>query len=358
MRLPERIALIGRDDRGLGPRVLAVLEDAVLSRFPDPFVDFEAIRKFRPDLALVLGESLDLEAFGVLRLVRHSLGSLRILLALDERSRVEHAAPAGRLGAQILTLPADDVQLARALRGPEAGASDARDEAERIFFELCRSLSDEVNNPLLFVDGHLALLEAQLDPNLTQDTKDLLTSARGGLQRIGRAVDAIRFAADAHPRRNPRAPVPMSELVQDALRRSPEDVRATVLPPSGAEANRHPVAVDRRLAVDTLLRLLSVVSDLSDAEATVTTHLSVRSEHVILRALLPSSRLTLPAEPQPVRPLLAQGTLRGSPIALRLSVVDLALRRQSGRLELSGDGGALRIDASLPLATHERSAAE
>lgn len=349
MAPPSRIAILGRDQGGLGARSRELLSGCEFRRFADPFVQFDQLQQFAPELCLVVGSPPEFELFGLLRLLRERDEGLRILVAVDQESFRQCRALCERIGAEVCTTPIDDPSLLRALIGEEPESADSRDEAERLFYELCRSLSDEVNNPLLFIDGHLALLEVRREGGLEQDEQDLLDAARQGIARIARCLDTLRFASDAHPRPDLTSSHPLSEALEEAHRRSDEPVRQRLGPlPTDAGVG---VEVDRRLCVESLRRLLHLTADLADPDTKVDLSLQQDERHGLLEFRLQSARLRAGTQPELARAVLTRGALRGTPAALRLSVLDLAIRRHGGRFELRGDGDVLVLTTGWPRAS-------
>src|SRR5690606_23247906 len=153
-----------------------------------------------PDTLFVDAKRLEAEQVGALRALARSIDGLRFVLVTDPDDEVALAPLAERLGACLLVRPLDRRRVAAVLS--MVGAPPGHPGPDT-FLDLAKGVSDELNNPLLFVLGHLQLLESLLDPQRDTEALEQLHAARRGLDRITTTMDRIRTLGRARALREP-----------------------------------------------------------------------------------------------------------------------------------------------------------
>lgn len=174
----------------------------------------DALQRLQPQVLFADAGRDSAEEIGALRVLKQLWPELVVILTTAAESELRHAALAERLGARLLLLPCSQAQLATALDQANLGTQAPRAEE---FRDLAHGIADEINNPLLFVSGHLQLLVADLDAaklaNETEQAKLALT----GLQSISVVVDRLRVIADAANGQKRRERVALAPLLQQAM---------------------------------------------------------------------------------------------------------------------------------------------
>ncbi|MEO6594230.1 MAG: hypothetical protein ABIP94_05710, partial [Planctomycetota bacterium] len=180
MDRPVRIAVVGSTDE----RLVGDLRRLPLRPEVRPCVslcaDSEALARFEPDLLLIALGSDPAEELGALRLLHQlwpAMGVIVVSTAVDELANTPIAR---RLSARLLVYPDAPGQLAATIEQARLGSD--RPHAE-VFVDLAHGIADEINNPLLFVSGHLQLLRASLEGAQERDRRDQIAAALAGVQR-------------------------------------------------------------------------------------------------------------------------------------------------------------------------------
>ncbi len=156
--------------------------------------DAEVVLRAAPDLVLVaFGPSAE-EELGALRMLQRLWPNLGIVVVTPPEHEVAAAAIAQRLQAPLLPFPEAPGQLAAVLE--QALQRSDRPRAD-VFVDLARGVADEVNNPLMFVSGHLQLLRADLQAAAERNRRDQIAAALAGIDKVHAAVDRLRAVASA-----------------------------------------------------------------------------------------------------------------------------------------------------------------
>jgi signal transduction histidine kinase len=215
MERAVRIAVVGAvDDRVVGDlRALPLAPE--VRPFQSLFHDTEAIARFQPDVLVTRCQD-PAEDVGALRLLHGLWPALAVVLIADAAAEPTWAPHARRIGAQLLVTPEKPGHLAAVVEQALQGSDRPRAE---VFVDLAHGIADEINNPLLFVSGHLQLLRAGFDPAAERDRRDQVAAALDGVQRIQESVDRLRQLSQATngPRRPER--VDLDELLRQATTR-------------------------------------------------------------------------------------------------------------------------------------------
>ena len=234
MDRPLRIAVVGPvDDRLVGDLRQLPLQPEVRPS-ASLVSDTEAMARFQPDLLLIAFGADAGEEVGALRLLRQLWPALGVVLVTTADRELTDAPLAGRLRAQLLVHPDAPGQLAAAIEQARLGSDRPRPE---VFVDLARGIADEINNPLLFVSGHLQLLRAGFASAVERDRRDQVAAALQGIDRIQAAVDRLRLLSQAAngPRRRER--VDLNTLLTAALATRDGDAaqQARIEAPSGEQ---------------------------------------------------------------------------------------------------------------------------
>jgi signal transduction histidine kinase len=214
MDRPVRIAVVGQVDPGL----IGDLRQLPLRPEVRPLVsvvaDTEALMRLQPDLLLVQFGTHAAEEVGAVRLLQRLWPGLAVAVVTDAADEVSTGQLAARIPAQVIVYPDAPGQLAGAIEQLMHGGDRPRPE---VFVDLAHGLSDEINNPLMFVSGHLQLLRAQLDREEDANRRAQVDAALTGLGRIQAAVERLRLVSDAAGGPRDRSDVDLLELVSRAV---------------------------------------------------------------------------------------------------------------------------------------------
>lgn len=194
METSVRLAVVGPVPTTTVGALRALPQAPEVRVFASLYGDSEPLLRFQPDLLVVALENGDTEAIGALRLLRSMHPTLAIVLATEAADEVARAPLASRIGAHLLVQPERPGHLAATIEQALQGSNRPRAD---VFLDLAHGLADEVNNPLLFVAGHLQLLLAGFDPVRERDRRDQVTNALDGLRRIQASVDRLRLVSQA-----------------------------------------------------------------------------------------------------------------------------------------------------------------
>lgn len=204
-----RIAVVEPDRGRLLAAVRALPVRCEIRRFSDVGADMTELLQFRPQVLLFAASPEDEDLAGTVRVARSALGSPPVVLVTDPAHEADTLVLAQRTGARVLVEPEKAGALAAALERTLAGADPNRHAA---FLQIARGLADEINNPLMYLSGHLQLLERGLegDPRLGQ-----VEAAREGADRIRDTVGRLRLLVEAET--GLPEPEDLRVLVRDAL---------------------------------------------------------------------------------------------------------------------------------------------
>ncbi|MBL8728750.1 MAG: HAMP domain-containing histidine kinase [Planctomycetes bacterium] len=255
MDRPARIAVVGPATDRLLADLRALPLNPEVRRWSSLCNDSEAVVQFQADVLCIAFGPDPAEEVGALRALRNLWPAMGVVLVTDAAHELRDAPLAARLGAQLL-VPDAPGQLAAVLEQARLGGNRPRPE---VFHDLARGVADEINNPLMFVAGHLQLLRGSLDPNAAGH-REQLDSALAGVQRIQAGVDRLRLVAEAAHGPARREPVDLALLLSAAVaaRRSDRE-HATLTIAAGG----HTVPGDPEQLGAALLGLLQFADDLA-----------------------------------------------------------------------------------------------
>lgn len=202
MERPLHIGLCSRDETSLLADLRALPGRPQVESFDSVFTAAPKLLAFQPDalfVRAVADASLD-ELVGAIRLLRSALPQCAVVLLAAREREIAFAPMCARIGAQFLAEPYAPTELLATFDHAMRQAERPRAE---VFLDLVHGIADEINNPLMFLMGHLQLLQLQLDPQRSQSELEQIAAALGGAQRIHETVERMRRieAAAAGPRR-------------------------------------------------------------------------------------------------------------------------------------------------------------
>lgn len=335
-----RIAVVGPvGDRLLGDLRGLPLEPEVRA-FDSIHGDTGAMARFEPELLVVRLSGEPGEDVGALRALRSLWGNLGVVLVTDVAGEIATTAIAERLDARVLVHPDKPGLLAATIEQALLGGNRPRTD---VFLDLAHGMADEINNPLLFVSGHLQLLHSGLDPATERDRRDQVRSALAGIHRIQVTLDRLRLVSQAAngPRRRDR--VDLAELLQTALadRGEGADEAAAVTIADG----EHVVTGD----ADQLGPALAEIVRLADAMAAAGTPAELRLQSdasaVRLQLVLRGDDLAQWRLPHTFEPFYPSRLLRGHGHGLALFLAQAVVLGHGGQATARRlADGALQVD--------------
>jgi signal transduction histidine kinase len=343
MDRPIRIAVVGHaDDRLVGDLRQLPLGPEVrpLTSVVD---DTEALMSLQPDVLLVRLPSDPSEDIGAIKLLQRLWPALVVGVLTDSASEVLTGPIAARLSAEMVVYPDAPGQLAAAIERLLQGGDRPRPE---LFVDLAHGLADEINNPLMFISGHLQLLKAQFHPRDESERCGQVDAALNGLGRIQAAVDRLRLLSQAADGPVLDDRVDLADLVNHAVQaRAPGAATATMEIAPGEQAVRG----DR----DQLALAVTAIVEFADEIAVVVpySHLSLATTEsaVRIRLLARGQGLATWRLPNTFEPFYPQRLIRGQSHGLGLFLAQTVVHGHRGQATARrlADGG-LQLDFLLP----------
>ncbi len=343
MERSVRIAVVG----GVADDLVGALRQLPLRPevrcFTNVCDDSDSLARYQPELLLVQLGPEPAEEIGALRLLRQLWPTLAIVLVTSPEGELQQAAHATRIGGRLLLYPHTPGQLADVVEQALQGSDRPRAEE---FVDLAHGIADEINNPLMFLSGHLQLLRAGLDPTDTS-RRDQLDAAMLGIARIQASVDRLRLlsVAAGGPRR--RARVDLADLVQQAIaarpRQQPEQADVD-LPskPCVLDGDPEQLAAAAHAA-------LEFADGLARSGARVELSLQLRAGIVQLRLAAAGPPLEQWRLPQTFEPYYPSRLLQGQSHGLGLFLVQTVVLGHRGQATARRTGrSAIAIDFLLP----------
>lgn len=348
MDRPLRIGLCSRDATPLQTDLRALPGRPEVEAYDSIFSAAQKLLAFQPD-ALFVRVSVDMpleELAGAVRLLRSALPQCAVVLLAARDREIALSPLCARVGAHFLAEPYAPAELLAAF--DHALRAVERPRAE-VFLDLVHGIADEINNPLMFLMGHLQLLQLQLDPTRDRDHLEQIAAALGGAQRIHETVERMRRieAAAAGPRRADAVDVwsvlhalttePAGGATSVAIVREPADASFAVL--GDAEILRPALSGLVDLAREFKQHGTEAHFAVARMDGAVRVRLALRGKDVADWSL-----------PRTYEPYYLARALRGSPHGLALFHVQAAAHGHRGRAtaRLLPDA-TVAIDMELPL---------
>jgi two-component system NtrC family sensor kinase len=234
-------------------------------------------------------------------------------------------------------------QLAAVLEQARLGGNRPRPE---VFHDLARGVADEINNPLMFVAGHLQLLRGSLDPNADAGRRDQLDSALAGVQRIQTGVDRLRLVAEAAHGPARHDPVDLAGLLTTAVAaRSSGREHATLSIADGP----HLVSGDPEQLRAAVLGLLQFADDLAVLGAHSRVQLDALPAGRRLRVEASGSELANWQLPHSFEPFYPSRALRSPGLGLGLFLAQTVFLGHRGQATVQRlRDGTVQFDFVLP----------
>ncbi len=329
MDTPVRIGIAGVDDRRLVAELGALPIRPEVRSFASLYEGTESLVAMRPDLLFVgapEGAGAMADLIGALRLLRGLQPALASVVVAPSGREVHLHDLCERTGARILLQPFRPGDLAGVVAQALAGSDRPRDD---VFLDLARGFADEINNPLLFLMGHLQLLQLQLDPTTGRDLREQVDAALAGASRIQGTVDRIRLLAQAAA--GPRHSEPF-DLAAELTQVVTSHFAEPPVPPLLREPELGPFVVrgDAALLRPALELLARVAAELRDLGGGVHFVLTRLDGAVRLRLGLAGPGFEEWRLPRTFEPYYLNRLVRGSSHGLALFLVQTAVHAHRG----------------------------
>jgi signal transduction histidine kinase len=306
--------------------------------------DSEALSRFQPDVLVIAFEPGAAEEIGALRLLRNLWPALAVVLVCRAEDELANTALAARLHARLATYPSSPGELAAAIE--QARQHSDRPHAD-VFVDLARGIADEVNNPLMFVSGHLQLLRATFDTASDRDRRDQIAAAQHGLLAIASSVDRLRQLSQAANGPRHRESVDLGALVSAAVaaRENKEAPLATVAPVSDS----HVVQGDPEQLQAAVAAVLQFADDLARLGAESQLLLEPLPGGHRLRLVAAGQSLAIWHLPHTFEPYYPTRALRGHGYGLGLFLAQTVVLGHRGQATVRRQhDGSLQFDFALP----------
>jgi len=345
MDSPARIAVVGPVDDRLVADLRALPLAPEVRRWTSVCTDIDALARFQPSLLLIALDPASAEEIGALRLLRQLWPAVGVLLVTTSAREANDTALSKRIGARLLVDPDVPGRLAEAIEQVFHGADRPRGD---VFVDLARGVADEVNNPLMFVAGHLQLLRGSLDPAVERDKRDQVGAALGGVQRIQAAVDRLRLVAEAAggPRRN--QPVDVAAILGRSLAQRTEGSSRNA-PTLAIADGAHAVLGDPDQIEAAVVAITTFAADLANVGAAVHLRLDALPNGRRIRLSAAGPGLATWALPTTFEPYYPNRALRGQGFGMGLFLAQTVVLGHRGQATARRTAdGALQIDFVLP----------
>jgi len=343
MDRPVRIAVVGPvDDKLLGDLRRLPMQPEVRP-MASVVSESEALMRLQPDLLLIqLGDEPG-EDIGAVRLLQGMWPALRVAVIATTGEEIKLGPIATRLSAQLLVYPDTPGHLAAALEQMLHGGDRPHPE---LFVDLAHGLADEINNPLMFVSGHLQLLRASLDSKLKESQRDQVDAALTGLKRIQSSVDRLRLLSEAANGPAHNENVDLVALVTRAVaERQPDAEAATVTMPKGPQLLRG----DREQLTLAVTAIVQFADELAEAVASSQVQLIATDKAYRLSVTASGQGLATWQLPNTFEPFYPQRMLRRQSHGLGLFLAQTVMLGHRGQATVRRmPNGALQLDFMLP----------
>ena len=311
-------------------------------RFQSLFGDVEPIRRFRPVVLILHGARFGGEEVGALRMFRALLPAAAVVLVGEASSEVELVRLCERFGARLLLVPYSPAELARSM----GRALDGNERpSEEVFLDLARGIADEINNPLLFISGHLQLLQQDLDQEGEGARLEQVQAAQQGVHRIGGTVEKMRLLSRAASLDRPGEPVDLGCLLREAVARAERETGQRLRLSLPREVKQGFVTGHRDLIEAALAELAQVALGFQAAGCSASLVLSRLARGPRLRLVVLGEGLEDWQLPRTFEPYFLNRILKGTPHGLGLFLVQTVVHAHGGQALARRRGdGALTLD--------------
>lgn len=341
MERAARIAVVGPVPDQLVADLRSLPLRPEVRTFTSLYGDTEQMARFEPDL-LITALRNESEEIGALKLLHGLWPTVGVALVTDAENELVRGPLAARIGAHLLVYPEKPGHLAAAIEHALQGSDRPRAD---VFLDLAHGIADEINNPLLFVSGHLQLLRASFDPQMERDRRDQIGAALEGVQRIQASVDRLRLLSQAANGPKRPAPVDLAALLAREVQASPPSPAAAIeLPPRPCLVNG-----DAEHLATALQALVRFRDDLARMGTPTSLSLSAEEHAVRLRLLASGRGLASWRLPHTFEPYYPNRILRGQGHGLSLFVAQTVVLGHRGQATARRlPDGSLQFDFVLP----------
>lgn len=343
MQRPVRIALVGNVDERLAGDLRQLPLAPEVRPMASVVADTEALMAFQPDALLVRLEGDPSETIGAIKLLRRIWPALVVGVVTDPDGEVAAGPIAERLSADLIVYPQSAGQLAASLEQLLQGGDRP---APELFVDLAHGLADEINNPLMFISGHLQLLKSQLHADDAANKAGQVDAALNGLGRIQASVDRLRLLSQAADGPTAAARVDLAELVEQAVAQRPSDAATASLEITEGE---HVVRGDPE---QLQLAVTAIVEFADEIAALVTAcHLQLAATENArrIRVVARGQGLATWRLPNTFEPFYPQRLIRGHSHGLGLFLAQTVIHAHRGQATVRRNpDGSLQLDFLLP----------
>jgi nitrogen-specific signal transduction histidine kinase len=340
-----RIGVAGLADPRLHEALRALPTRPEVQVLPDLYGGIELLLQQPADVLFLAAEADSARQAGALRLFRGVQPTTAVVLVAPLAREIELAPLIEQTGARLLMLPLQPGAVAAVLEQALSGSDRPREEQ---FLDLARGFADEVNNPLLFLTGHLQLLQSGFEVGAERDRRDQVAAALAGAQRVQGLVDRIQQIARAAggPRRS--EPLDLAAAMQTEIARLPSLPAALhlLLEP---ETARFQVLADPDLLAPALTLFVQVAGELLQLRCSAQLSLTRLQGAVRVRLQLAGPGVAGWRLPRTFEPYYLNRTLRGTSHGLSLLLVQTAVHAHGGQATARRlPDESLAIDLTLP----------
>ena len=343
MDRPVRIAVVGSIDEKLIGELRKLPLQPEVRPVASLLDDTEVLMRFQPELLLVQFDTSPDEDIGAVRLLQRLWPTIRVGIISTTADEIASGSIASRLSAQLIVYPNTPGHLAAVLEQMLHGGDRPRPEH---FVDLAHGMADEINNPLLFVSGHLQLLRASMNNPTETRRRDQIDAAMKGLKRIEAAVDRLRFLSQSADGPRQTEAVDLANLLADSVsQRHHDSEAASVTIPPGPQM----VQGDREQLGLAIAAVVEFADELAQAVDECHLQLSATNCAQRLRVTARGKGLATWQLPKTFEPFYPQRLLRGQSHGLGLLLAQTVVQGHGGQATVCRlRDGALQLDFLLP----------
>ncbi len=343
MDRPVRIAVVGSIDEKLIGELRKLPLQPEVRPVASLLDDTEVLTQFQPELLLIQLNASPDEDIGAIRLLQRLWPTIRVAIVSKSAHEIASGSIASRLSAQLIVYPNTPGHLAAALEQMLHGSDRPRPEQ---FVELAHGVADEINNPLMFVSGHLQLLRASLNNPTETRQRDQIAAAMNGLKRIEAAVDRLRFLSQSADGPRQTEAVDLAALVANSVsQRHHDSEAASVTMPPGPQI----VQGDREQLSLAVAAVVEFADEMAQAVDESSLQLSATNCAQRLRVIARGQGLATWQLPNTFEPFYPQRLFRGQSHGLGLLLAQTVVQGHGGQATACRlQDGALQLDFLLP----------
>ncbi len=349
MDRPLHVGLVGRGESALQKELQRLPGRPEVCAFDSLFGQTVELIAFEPDALFVrvaLEDHPD-EIAGALQLLRGIRPGCRAVLVADTTREIALAPVCARIGAQLLCEPFTPAQLLAAFDHALAGGDRPRAE---VFLDLVHGIADEINNPLMFLMGHLQLLQLQMPANQPGILQEQIAAALAGAKRVHDTVERMRNIERAAA--GPRRADPI-DLHAEVCRHFSEaqNTKAGISVVKDPDDASYTIKADAEILRPALSGLAILAHEFQEAGCRVRVFLMRLQDAVRIRLSLHGQALEGWDLPRTYEPYYLSRVLRGSAQGLALFHLQAAAHGHRGRaIARRLPDGIVALDREMPVA--------